>query len=117
HFGVVPVAVAGDIAVALVGGSLDQAQLPDVPGNGGLGHLVALGVQVVLQLFLAADGVFADQPEDGLQPFGPGPGVFLRFAAHGDSASFVTFTLSCWFGPVTSCFSASGRWPGTGRPG
>src|SRR5699024_3404490 len=92
-FGVVPVAVAGHIAVALVGGSLDQAQLPYIPGNGGLGHLIALGVQVFLQLFLPADGMLADQPEDGLQPFGPGPGVFLRFAAHGNSASFITITL------------------------
>ena len=42
----------------------DEAQLPDVPGDGGLRHVKARPAQLGRQLFLGADRLFADDAQD-----------------------------------------------------
>ena len=48
---------AGNLAVALGGGCLYKAQLPDIAGIGGLRYLKAFVPQVLQQHRLSADGM------------------------------------------------------------
>ena len=61
--------MAGNIAIAVGGGSFDEAQLPDVPGNGSLCHLEALLAQMIEKYLLSADGMLLNEAEDCLLTF------------------------------------------------
>ena len=61
--------MAGNVAIAVGGGSFDEAQLPDVPGNGSLCHLEALLAQMLEKYLLSADGMLLNEAEDRLLTF------------------------------------------------
>ena len=67
YLGIISLCPAGYVAVSLGGCCLDQAQLSDIPRDRCLRYSKPLLTQMLQQGLLAADGVFLDQAQDGLQ--------------------------------------------------